>query len=216
MLSLLRGTTMLLQSNTIRPLIMIPSNLQIYNTHYVRKVSTGEFPPHDETLEEVPRVRIIKFMKSVKRSGYVALVARGRETFQIMANEEMKVGDTPIYTSEEGVIDVRKFDPRPGNTYPLSSIPDGIDIFNLEVTPGGGGKIGRGAGVCCKVIKRKDDIVTVKLPSGKTREFNKDCKATVGAVGNKGHSSIHLGKAGTAVNLRRAKRSRRTKSFVTI
>ena len=126
------------------------------------------------------------------------------------------MGDTPIYTKESGLIDVRKFDPRPGNTYPLGSVPDGLDVFNLEVTPGGGGKIARGAGVCCKIVKRKDNIVTVKLPSGKTREFSAECKATLGAVGNKGHDSVQLGKAGAAVNLRRAKRARRTQSFVTI
>ena len=59
-------------------------------------------------------------------------------------------------------------------------------------------------------------MVTVKLPSGQTREFDDQCKATLGEVGNKGHQDVQLGKAGTAVNLRRAKRCRRTLSFVTI
>lgn len=98
----------------------------------------------------------------------------------------------------------------------MSSIPDGLDVFNLEVKPGGGGKIGRGAGVCCKIVKRKEGMVTIKLPSGKTKEFDEQCKATLGAVGNKEHQDVHLGKAGAAVNLRRAKRCRRTLSFVTI
>ncbi|MEE8370491.1 MAG: 50S ribosomal protein L2 [Dehalococcoidia bacterium] len=83
-----------------------------------------------------------------------------------------------------------------GNALPLSDIPSGTMIHNLELYKGRGGQMVRGAGVSAQLLAREDNYALVRLPSGEVRRILAECMATVGQVGNPEHSQIKLGRAG--------------------
>jgi large subunit ribosomal protein L2 len=83
-----------------------------------------------------------------------------------------------------------------GNSMPLSSIPLGSSIHNIELTLGKGGQIARAAGTYAQIIAKDKDLVTLKLPSNEVRLVSKNCYATLGQVGNIDHVNMTLGKAG--------------------
>nr|WEY30537.1 ribosomal protein L2 [Cuscuta gronovii] len=83
-----------------------------------------------------------------------------------------------------------------GNSLPLTEIPLGTSLHNLEITRGKGGQLARAAGATAKLIAKEGKSVTVKLPSGELRFISKQCSATVGQVGNIGVNQKSLGRAG--------------------
>jgi large subunit ribosomal protein L2 len=83
-----------------------------------------------------------------------------------------------------------------GNTMPLSAIPLGTTVHNIELYPGRGGQMARSAGAGAQVAAKDGDYVTLKLPSTEVRLVRKECLATIGQVGNTEHRNITLGKAG--------------------
>jgi large subunit ribosomal protein L2 len=85
---------------------------------------------------------------------------------------------------------------KPGNAMPLRLVPFGTPIHNVELRPGGGGQIARGAGTGCMVAAKEGRFASVRLPSGEIRRVLLDCFATIGQVGNIDHGKIDLGKAG--------------------
>ncbi len=85
-----------------------------------------------------------------------------------------------------------------GNALPLRSIPVGMPIHNLELTPGRGGQMVRSAGGAAALMSRDEGYAQVRLPSGEIRKFNENCQATIGQVGNVEHENVVLGKAGRA------------------
>ena len=85
---------------------------------------------------------------------------------------------------------------RPGNALPLRYIPVGTVIHNVELKPGAGGKIARGAGMSIQLVAKEGDFATLRLPSTEMRRVPIDCRATVGSVGNAEAELISLGKAG--------------------
>ena len=87
-------------------------------------------------------------------------------------------------------------EPVAGNTMPLSAIPSGIEIHNIEMTAGQGGKLVRGAGGSAKIAAKEGDWVTVILPSGEMRMLRKECRATVGQLSNADFQNVRIGKAG--------------------
>ncbi len=87
-------------------------------------------------------------------------------------------------------------DIKTGNTLPLDSIPIGIEVHNVEIRPGQGGKMVRGAGNSAMVMAKDEEYVHLKLPSGEVRKFLKACFATVGRLGNVEHKDQIIGKAG--------------------
>jgi large subunit ribosomal protein L2 len=87
-------------------------------------------------------------------------------------------------------------EPSVGNALPLSLIPLGLSVHNIELVPGKGGKLARSAGNSCQVMAREGDFVTLRLPSGEVRLIRSNCLATIGQVGNAEWSGIKLGKAG--------------------
>lgn len=101
---------------------------------------------------------------------------------------DLKVGDT--------VISGEKVDPKPGNSMPLSNIPLGTLVHNIELKPGKGGQIVRSAGNSAQIMAKEGKYVTLRLPSGEMRNVLAVCIATVGRVGNEEHSNISVGKAG--------------------
>jgi large subunit ribosomal protein L2 len=83
-----------------------------------------------------------------------------------------------------------------GNALPLSKIPLGTGVHNVEMIPGKGGQIVRAAGATAQVVAKEGDYVTVKLPSGEVRMIRRECYATIGQVGNIEARNLSLGKAG--------------------
>lgn len=83
-----------------------------------------------------------------------------------------------------------------GNAMPLTSIPPGTFVHNVELRPGGGGKLGRSAGNALQVLAKEGGYATLKLPSGEVRKIPVGCYATIGAVGNAEYENISFGKAG--------------------
>jgi len=86
--------------------------------------------------------------------------------------------------------------PKPGNATPLSNVPLGTSIHNIELTPGSGGKIARSAGQQAVLSNREEGVALVKMPSGEIRKFNERCLCTIGKVGNGDHMNVVSAKAG--------------------
>ncbi|MCF7928160.1 MAG: 50S ribosomal protein L2 [Spirochaetales bacterium] len=85
---------------------------------------------------------------------------------------------------------------QPGNALPLSAIPDGTQVHNVELHYGKGGQMVRSAGSYAIVQAHEGDYVTVRLPSGESRKVFSQCFATIGIIGNEDHMNVQLGKAG--------------------
>jgi large subunit ribosomal protein L2 len=94
-------------------------------------------------------------------------------------------------------------EPKIGNAMPLGAIPAGLEVHNLEMTAGQGGKLVRGAGSAAKIVAKEGDWVTVVLPSGEMRMLRKECRATIGQVSNPDDQNVSLGKAGRTRHLGR-------------
>ena len=108
----------------------------------------------------------------------------------ILAPSKLGVGDTVI--SGQGA------DIKPGNALPMRFIPVGTVVHNVEIKPGGGGKMARSAGVGVQLVAKEGGFATLRLPSSEMRRVPIDCRATVGEVGNSEHELESLGKAGRA------------------
>ena len=123
------------------------------------------------------------------RSAFLALIkyADG-ELAYILAPQRLAVGDM--------VISGARVDIKPGNAMPLSAIPVGTIVHNIEMKPGAGGKIARSAGTFVQLVGKDQGFAQIKLASGELRLVRGECMATVGAVSNPDHSNQQLGKAG--------------------
>jgi len=87
-------------------------------------------------------------------------------------------------------------EPKIGNTMPLSAIPAGLEIHNIEMRVGQGGKLVRGAGNAARIVAKEGNWITIALPSGEMRMVRKECRATIGRVSNPDHQNVRIGKAG--------------------
>jgi large subunit ribosomal protein L2 len=123
------------------------------------------------------------------RNARIALLhyADGEKRY-ILAPARVVVGD--VLQSGQGS------EIRPGNALPMRYIPVGTVIHNVELKPGAGGKIARGAGMSIQLVAKEGDFATLRLPSTEMRRVPIDCRATVGAVGNAEAELVSLGKAG--------------------
>ena len=106
----------------------------------------------------------------------------------ILAPGSLKVGDTV----ESGA----SVEPKAGNCMPLSAIPAGLEVHNVELNAGQGGKIVRSAGSSARLAAKEGKWAHLILPSGEVRMVPAACRATVGAVGNSEHQLVQIGKAG--------------------
>ncbi len=106
----------------------------------------------------------------------------------ILAPVGLKVGDT-VMTGAQAEI-------RPGNSLPISSIPVGTMVHNIEMKEGKGGQMVRSAGTSAQLLAKEGDYAQVRMPSGEVRLVRQVCYATIGQVGNVDHGNIKLGKAG--------------------
>jgi large subunit ribosomal protein L2 len=123
------------------------------------------------------------------RTARLALLsyADGEKTY-IVAPLGLKVGD--VVTAGPTA------DIRPGNSMPLSNIPVGTLIHNVEIQEGKGGQLVRAAGAAAQLLAKEGEYAQVRLPSGEVRLIRQVCYATIGQVGNLDHSNVKLGKAG--------------------
>ncbi len=138
------------------------------------------------------------------RTSFVAQIwyANGHKDY-ILAPHGISVGDT--------VMSGETAEPRVGNSLPLHKIPQGLTIHCVELKPGRGGQLARGAGAQCTLSGRVDDTwMAVQMPSGEIRRLHKDCRATIGQVGNLDNMNIEYGKAGRMRWLGRRPKNRGT------
>lgn len=96
------------------------------------------------------------------------------------------------------VISSRKADIKPGNSMPLSAVPVGTAIHNIELRKGKGAQLVRSAGVAAQLMAKEGSYALVKLPSGEVRKVHVECRVTIGNVSNGDHKNVKLGKAGRA------------------
>ena len=123
------------------------------------------------------------------RNCFISLVVYSDgEKRYILAPHGIKVGDKV----ESGMV----CEPRIGNAMPLSAIPSGIEIHNIEMIAGQGGKLVRGAGNVAKIAAKEGNWITIILPSGEMRMVRKECRATIGRLSNPEHQNVRIGKAG--------------------
>ncbi len=123
------------------------------------------------------------------RNARIALLHyRDGEKRYILAPAQVEVGD--LLQSGQGS------EIRPGNALPLRYIPVGTVVHNVELKPGAGGKLARGAGAAVQLVAKEGQFATVRLPSTEMRRVPIDCRATVGQVGNVEAGLISWGKAG--------------------
>lgn len=125
------------------------------------------------------------------RSARIALIVYvDGEKRYILAPEGLQKGQTVLSSPDAP--------PEVGNHLPLSRIPIGSTIHNVELKPGKGGQIARSAGASIQLMAREGKYATLKMPSRETRLVQVDCMATMGAVGNSEHFLVVLGKAGNS------------------
>ncbi|MDP8976900.1 MAG: 50S ribosomal protein L2 [Actinomycetota bacterium] len=133
------------------------------------KVATIEYDPNRNA-----RIALLHYVDGEKR--YILAPAR--------------VGVGAVLQSGQGS------EIRPGNALPLRYIPVGTTVHNVELKPGGGGKLARGAGMSVQLVAKEGAFATLRLPSTEMRRVPIDCRGTVGEVGNAEVDQVKLGKAG--------------------
>ena len=123
------------------------------------------------------------------RTGFIALVKyQDGEQAYILAPQRLAPGDT--------VVAGEHVDVKPGNAMPLSSMPVGTIIHNVEMKPGKGGQIARSAGTYAQLVGRDQGYALLRLASGELRMVRAECRATVGAVSNPDQQNVVIAKAG--------------------
>lgn len=139
-------------------------------------------------LDDVP-ARVLEIQYDPNRTCFIALLEyQSGEKRYILAPQGLKAGDVV----ESGA----RVEPKVGNCLPLSAVPVGMAIHNIELVAGQGGKLVRSAGGAARLVAREGCWATIALPSGETRQVRVECRATLGQVGNLDHQNVRIGKAG--------------------
>lgn len=128
------------------------------------------------------------------RSAHIALVEyEDGEKRYIIAPNGLKVGDTVVAGTTADI--------KPGNALPLTNIPTGTFIHNVELYPGKGAQLARAAGNMAQLMAKENGMALLRLPSGELRNVPVQCMATIGQVGNIDHENVKIGKAGRKRNM---------------
>ena len=138
--------------------------------------------------------KVIGIEYDPNRTSYIALIENeeGKKSY-IIAPVGLTDGDV-VAAGENADI-------KPGNVLPISAIPVGTIIHNIELYPGKGAQLVRSAGAFAQLMAKENGTAQVRLPSGEVRIVRLDCKATIGQVGNIEHETVKLGKAGKTRHL---------------
>ncbi|UCB53739.1 MAG: 50S ribosomal protein L2 [Thiotrichales bacterium] len=135
--------------------------------------------------------RVERIEYDPNRSAHIALlVYQDGERRYIIAPRGIKAGDTVQSGSDAAI--------KPGNCLPLANIPVGTQVHCIEMKPGKGAQIARGAGATAQLLAREGIYATLRLRSGEMRRIHVNCRATIGEVGNAEHGLRSLGKAGAS------------------
>jgi large subunit ribosomal protein L2 len=149
------------------------------------------------------RATVVAIEYDPNRSCHIALLEYPDKTKSyILAPNGLKAGDWV----ESG----KQVEPKVGNCMPLKRIPVGMDVHNIEMMPGQGGKLVRSAGAGARLVAREGDWATILLPSGEMRQVRVECRATIGQLGNTDHQNIQIGKAGRKRHMGRRPHNRGT------
>lgn len=133
--------------------------------------------------------KVVAIEYDPNRTARLALLnyADGEKRY-IVSPLDLKVGDTVMSGPTAEI--------RVGNSLPISNIPVGTLIHNIEMKPGKGGQMVRSAGGAAQLLAKEGDFAQIRMPSGEVRLIHQVCYATIGQVGNLDHSNVKLGKAG--------------------
>ncbi len=132
---------------------------------------------------------VLRLEYDPNRSANIALVQyEDGEKRYILAPVGLKAGDVVLSSANADI--------KVGNCLPLSAIPTGEMIHNVELHPGKGAQLVRSAGVSAQLMAKENGMAQVRLPSGEVRYIREECKACIGQVGNTEHANIQIGKAG--------------------
>ena len=128
------------------------------------------------------------------RTAYIALLhyIDGEKAY-ILAPNRLAVGMTVSSGPDADIA--------PGNALPLSRVPIGTIVHNVELQPGRGGQLGRSAGTGIQLMARDAGMATLRLPSGEMRLVRDECRGTVGTISNADHQNVKIGKAGRKRNM---------------
>ena len=149
------------------------------------------------------RATVVAIEYDPNRSCHIALIEYADQAkAYILAPAGLKAGDWV----ESGI----KVEPKVGNAMPLKSIPVGMDVHNVEMNAGQGGKLVRAAGGSARLIAREGEWATLLMPSGEMRQIRVECRATIGGLGNSDHQHVRIGKAGRKRHMGRRPHNRGT------
>ena len=153
------------------------------------------------------KYRIIDFKRNVDESAKVIGVEYDPNRTSYIALIENEAGKKSYIVAPVGLTDGdvvsagADSDIKPGNVLPISAIPVGTIIHNIELYPGKGAQLVRSAGAFAQLMAKENGTAQVRLPSGEVRIVRLECKATIGQVGNLEHETVKLGKAGKTRHL---------------
>ena len=148
------------------------------------------------------KYRIIDFKRKAEENAKVIGVEYDPNRTAYIALLENEAGKKSYIVAPVGLTDGdvvssgANADIKPGNVLPISAIPVGTIIHNIELYPGKGAQLVRSAGAFAQLMAKENGTAQVRLPSGEVRIVRLDCKATIGQVGNVEHETVKLGKAG--------------------
>ena len=153
------------------------------------------------------KYRLIDFKRNVDESAKVIGIEYDPNRTSYIALLENEAGKKSYIVAPVGLTDGdvvtagADADIKPGNVLPISAIPVGTIIHNIELYPGKGAQLVRSAGAFAQLMAKENGTAQVRLPSGEVRIVRLDCKATIGQVGNLEHETVKLGKAGKTRHL---------------
>jgi len=152
------------------------------------------YPKTNETLKG----KVVEIIKDPARSAPTVLIQFNNKTkIALPAPLNIRENDEVNHNSENNLNIL--------SILPLSQIPEGTEIFNIENNPGDGGKFCRAAGTSAKIISKTGGYVLVRLPSKKEKKFNPECKATIGIISGTGRLEKPMLKAGKRHHMMKAK-----------
>jgi large subunit ribosomal protein L2 len=154
-------------------------------------------------LRDTGRANVIAIEYDPNRSCHIALIEYSDNTKSyILAPQGLTAGDWV----ESG----HNVEPKVGNAMPLKRVPVGMDVHNVELIAGQGGKMVRAAGASARLIAREGEWATLVMPSGEMRQVRVECRATIGQIGNTDHQNVRIGKAGRKRHMGRRPHNRGT------
>jgi len=149
-------------------------NYRIVDFRYSQKDISGEIFSVEYDPNRNVRIGLINYQNGAKK--------------YLLLPEGLKVGDKILASAQA--------DAKTGNSMPLSSVPVGFVVHNVEITPASGAKFARSAGTSVQLVAKSDTHATLRMPSTEVRLVPLDCWATIGALGNADYKNISWGKAG--------------------